>query len=172
LTTEKKEKKEKKNNVNNCSVYGDVLTYIRILSAKKLRNSEETPGGRLTHIIPGLGMFHFVWEVMKLIFQTWWGHQEKAGCLSWLKVALGAHSVSIDAKKFAYCDTFLFEAARVKVMEAFFRCTSKKLATVEDADVETVLAFIFKIHSDKDKEDLHLASFLQASLLYIEVRGK
>jgi len=126
------------------SVYGDVLTYLRILGAKKWRESEETRAGRLDNIVPGLGLFHFLWELQKVILITWWGNHSSVGTLSSLRNLLGHTLVDRDGKKFNSCDEFLFEVVRVKVVE-----------------------FIFKSHQDEGNR--FLASFLQAGLLYVEV---
>jgi len=141
---------------------------MRILSAKALRNSEETAEGRFSWIIPGLGLFHFMWEIQKIVLVNWWGNQASPGSLSWLKVALNAQSVSMDGKKFSYCDDFLREVLKVKFLEALQRAVGKKLEDTTEPDLESLLTFVLK--PQESRENQHLASLLQGVLIYAEVR--
>ena len=149
-------KKKKKKSIR---IIGDVLTYMRILSAKGLRASEDTEEGRLSQVLPGLGMFHFMWEVLKLILGHWWGDQTSPGTLSWLKASQGHQYVSKDGAKFSYCDEFLHEATHIKLLEGFRMVTGKELADLTAEDIDTMMTFIFTPQQDPAK--VYLASFLQ-----------
>jgi len=154
------------------SVYGDVLTYLRILGAKKWRESEETRAGRLDNIVPGLGLFHFLWELQKVILITWWGNHSSVGTLSSLRNLLGHTLVDRDGKKFNSCDEFLFEVVRVKVVEVSALVNDGVSGLEKDKGTlqgvtKKVVEFIFKSHQDEGNR--FLASFLQAGLLYVEV---
>jgi len=149
------------------SIVGDVLTYMRIMGAKKLRRTEETPEGRLDNLLPGLGLFHFLWEILRIILATWWGGETVPGTLSFLRVRLGQTLVSMDGKKFNVGDDFLHMAVRVKLAEAFYRLhqVSALDATPEQLPLMTT-TLIKNVTQSKDFD----GSFLQAGLLYIEVR--
>ena len=101
------------------------MVYLRILGAKFWRTPEDTREGLLENLTPGLGMFHFMWEIQKAILSTWWGNSTTPGTLSSLKVTLGAHKVSMDGKSFNSCDDFLFAVVRVKVLEMYERKNQK-----------------------------------------------
>lgn len=153
-------------------VYGDVLTYLRILGAKKWRASEETPEGRLENVVPGLGLFHFMWEIQKIILDTWWGAINEEGTLGWFKNTLGHNSADKAGGKFTYCDELMNDAVRGKMMEVYTLVNKKPLLTEtpDKEEVVKVIDFVFKFHSNS--ADQFAASFLQAGLLYIEVSFK
>ena len=148
-------------------MYGDALVYLRILGAKFWRTPEDTREGLLENLTPGLGMFHFMWEIQKAILSTWWGNSTTPGTLSSLKVTLGAHKVSMDGKSFNSCDDFLFAVVRVKVLEMYERKNQKDPMVIQptEEDIERVIKAIF------DSADDFNAAFLQAGLLYIEVNS-
>jgi len=76
---------------------------VVILSAQSWRKSEKTEEGKLTNIIPSIGLFHFLWECMKIIFKHAYmlagympvlvGNEKDPGTLSYLRVPLGKKSI-------------------------------------------------------------------------------
>ena len=65
-------------------------------------------------MIPGIGLFHVMWDFLRQIFSAFWGSQGCPGSLSMLSQLLNSHA-SKDAKKFNLADDFAFMACEVLV---------------------------------------------------------
>ena len=131
--------------------------------------------GKLAQVIPGIGAFHFMWEILRLLIGEWWGGQAE-GSLGGLKAALNSQKVTKDGKKFSSCDEFIHAATRVKVLEAFHHFHGKSALEVTKEALEKmseafVSGFVLT-PQQKGTNDQFFASQLQASLLYLEVSFK
>jgi len=114
-----------------------------------------------------------MWELQKIVFLTWWGSQSATGTLSSLRDLLGHHGADMEGKRFNACDEFLFDVVRVKLTEVSALVNDSVSAlSVKKSEIPKLSAkvvdFVFQQHVDPAKS--FLASFLQAGLLYVEVK--
>ena len=148
------------------------MSYLRFLSAKKRRRSEETTHGRLDLLVSGIGLFHFMWEIMKIIFRCWWGNSATEGSLGQLRDMFSQNYVDMDAKKFTYCDEFLQSCIDVILLLAFNNWNGRPLLEVPGIYFKVTMdkftkEFVFAEHKDANCQ--FFSSFLQVAAVYEEV---
>jgi hypothetical protein len=114
------------------SLVGDGLTVMRDESAKKLRQVELTEKMRFDNLIPIFGLFHLMWEILRLVYERYWGGSNLSGSLSNLQAQLGQKEATKDAKKFRACDEFVYLAAEVLFKEIFRTFAEKDLSKKQE----------------------------------------
>ena len=131
---------------------------MRIRGAQQLRQTERTPKDRLEHIIPGIGLFHVMWDLLSEIFSAYWGSPGCTGSLSMLSQLLNSHA-SKDAKKFNLADDFAFVASEVLV-KSLSKGKSK----------EKVIELLYS--QQENPKDRFVGSMVFSLLCYVEVSSQ
>jgi len=103
------------------------MTYSRILTSKFWREGEETAKGRLERITPELGLFHLIWDLGRLVLDSFWGDLNNPGSLGYLAFRL-APKLGRNGKTFNDIDDFLF-VARNNLIVSYFAQEDKSEMT-------------------------------------------
>jgi len=150
------------------SVFGDGLTCMRLEASKNWRCSEEEPADRLEYIVPGIGLFHAIWDYGKEILSIWWGSMDNFGSISKGNQFLGGH-VSMDGKKFNLLDDFLFTWCDILCVATFGEIVGEIEEENAEEKINTYLKeFLFSRNLKGKKE--YVRSQLFAILIYCEVK--